>query len=170
MSNSYTPITIKRLTTTQVQSVTSTPNNSRNFLNSADGAGGTLVDFTAKISPSGDFLKAIGFNVIINSIRNLLLTPLGSYPFDPAYGSLLFQKVFMPADNKTEEEIRFEVVNRTVQFDDRIAVTDVSTSFFNNKRGFRINVTLRRYGDEKSITVDFPEELYQSSNPNWANQ
>jgi len=156
----FHPVTIKKVTSAEVASATSTPNNSWNFAQSGDGAGGIYVDFTANMSPTGDFLKAIGFNVVLNSIRNCLLTPLGTYPFDPNYGSLLHQKIFMPADDKTEEEIRYEVIGRVVQFDDRIVVSNVDTQFFNNNKGFRINVTLQRYGLDHSITIDFPYELY----------
>ena len=45
-------------------------------------------DYRDIIASNGDFKRTEGINVYINSIRNLLCTPLGTYPFMPEYGSL----------------------------------------------------------------------------------
>jgi phage baseplate assembly protein W len=159
---SFFPITVK---TVIKESVESNPNTSRNFLRSADGASNIPIDFTAKMAPEGDFVKAIGLNVIINSLKNCLQTPLGTYPFDPTYGSLLFQKIFLPSDQKTVNEIQYEAVNRIAQFDDRVRVIEIKTEFYNNKKGYRLSLLLDRYNMNQTITIDFSDELYTSSNP-----
>jgi len=159
----YLPITIS--VPTSVPSTNSNPNNPRNFLNSANGAYNVYLDYTPKMAPGGDFTRAVGLNVIINSIRNCLQTPLGSYPFDPTYGSLLYQKIFVPATQQTTNEIQYEAVNRILSFDDRVRIIKVDVAYYNNKKGFQINMYLGKYGENQSITIDFSQELYTASNP-----
>lgn len=69
-------------------------------------------DILPIIGASGDLKEVTGKDVIINSIRNLLMTPLGYYPFDPNYGSLLYKQLFEMNDEITESQIKYEVKDR----------------------------------------------------------
>lgn len=133
-------------------------NTTRRFKNQVEGSTDNVVDFISNISPTGDFKKVTGLEVYITSIRNLLNTPRGSYPFDPEYGSDLHKKVFEPSDEITEEEIRFEVIDKIREFDDRIRIVDVQTEFFSNRKGYRLNITIQRNNRQASTRLTFTEQ------------
>ena len=133
-------------------------NTSSVFVEAVSGTGQALVDFSEVINPSGDFKKISGIEVIINSLRNLLATPRGTYPFDPEYGSDLYNKLFDPADETTAEEIKYEVIDKSQQVDDRIVIKDVETAFFSNKKGFRISVIIRRDNIDEKIEMDITDQ------------
>jgi len=152
----YVPIAAK----TQTATISGIPANSYNrFLQEVEATSTIDMDFTSKLSPSGDFTKVIGISTLINSIRNLLTTPLGSYAFDPTYGSLLYEKVFSLADAETEQEIKFEVISRISQFDDRIQIMDVITEWFNDKKGYRVSVFLKKNDKETAVKIDITENV-----------
>ena len=155
----YTPIQSHK-TVDNSSTTSGIPSNTqRNFVRSAEGISGGAIDYIAKISPSGDFQKVIGTNAILTSIRNLLLTPLGTYAFDPEYGSLLHEKIFLPSDKFTEEEIKFEVSERVIRFDDRVQVREVITKYFNNKKGFRVSVYIQKENTQEVIALDITEDV-----------
>jgi phage baseplate assembly protein W len=132
-------------------------NTERRFQQSTVGGAPGAFDYLDRNAPDGDFRRIQGFAVLINSIRNLLSTPRGSYPFDPEYGSDLYKKVFEPADSTAEEEIRFEVIDRIKLYDDRVIIQEVKTEFFNNRKGYRINVTIIKDRTQISTSLDFLE-------------
>jgi len=115
------------------------------FQDSIAGSNNRVNDFVPTISSVGDFQKIDGINVLISSIRNLLLTPLGFYPFDPTYGSLLYKKIFEPLDNISIEEIKYEVRERIMDFDDRVKVTAVDIfPVSTDGKAIRVDVSIKR--------------------------
>ena len=139
--------------------VTSVQSNTlKKFTDKISGASKIYCDYLDKLSPTGDFQKIYGMRVLINSLRNLLMTPLGSYPFDPSYGSLLYKKVFEIADSITEQEIIFEVTDRIKQVDDRIVIKDVNVSFFTDGKGYRVSVTIQKDRNLATTQIDFTEK------------
>jgi len=63
------------------------------------GSKSKIFDFTAKISPSGDFAKIKDIEVILASWNNILINPEKTGPFDKNYGSKLLNFIFEPADD-----------------------------------------------------------------------
>jgi phage baseplate assembly protein W len=64
-------------------------------------------------------------DAIKNSIKNILLTPIGSLPGKPEFGSNLYKIVFAPLDSLTEtiaKNFVFEALNK---FEDRIDIQDI---------------------------------------------
>ena len=117
---------------------------------------GEIYDYSPIIDSTGDFQQLSGIDVCIRAIRNLLLTPLGQYPFDPAYGSLLYKKLFEFSDSVTTSEIIFEVKTRIKQFEDRITVQDVKLVWFEGMKGCQVDVYIDRngVGGKVSVTLD----------------
>ena len=128
------------------------------FNNSVAGIVDFENDYKSKITPAGDFEKVYGIHCLLNSLRNLLLTPLGTYFFDPSYGSELYKKVFEQADDITQQEIIYEVSDRVKQFDPRIRITKVDVSFFSDQKGFRVNVYIQNNNRNEKTTIDFSED------------
>jgi len=139
--------------------VTGIPSNTqKRFNGNVKGFSESIADFNDVIVTSGDFRKLTGMRVLINSIKNALTTPKGSYPFDPEFGSNLYQKVFDLADEITAEEIENEVVDVIRYYDDRVRITEVITEFYRNQKGFRINVYIQKLEGSIPIQLDFSEE------------
>ena len=69
--------------------------------------------------------NATGLNAINNSIKNILLTPRGSLPGKPRFGSDLFKVVFRPLDPLTMAIAKNYVMEALTEFEDRINVRRV---------------------------------------------
>ena len=104
-----------------------------------------IYDYLPSIASIGDFQKISGINVIIHSIRTLLLTPLGFYPFDPEFGSELYKKVFDPLDDTSRDEIEFEVRDRIQEFDDRVEIEQVDIFQISlDGKAFKVDIYIRK--------------------------
>ena len=103
-----------------------------------------IYDYAPIIGSTGDLSRLSGIDVLINSLRNLLLTPLGHYPFDPEYGSLLYKKLFEPSDKITEDETKYEVHQRVERYDPRIKIEAVELIWSNDRKTAIVNVHIIR--------------------------
>ena len=102
-----------------------------------------VSDYTAFISPSGDFQRVNGINAIINSWNTILVTPLRTYTFDPNFGSDLYKYVFEMMDDDTKSAIEDEIVNRILQYDDRAKLISINIEAIRGGKGFTVNNTLK---------------------------
>lgn len=107
------------------------------------GKEGIAIDILPRIGNNGDWKEVTGKDAIILSIRNLLMTPLGQYPFDPTYGSLLHKQLFELATEPTFENIKYEVKTRIEQFEPRVQVLDVQITWSKTKKYAKVDVTLK---------------------------
>jgi len=123
------------------------------------GTSDKIVDYTSTISPNGDLSRITQFNVIINSWKNILSTPLRTYPDDPTYGSDLIKFIFSPADTTTIEYIKHEVYESLSKYDDRANIQEIKVTFFSNKKGFRVSVFVEYEREEAEIIQEFDESL-----------
>lgn len=122
------------------------PNDYRFFEEKISGKEKQIYDIAPVINSVGDFAMVSGIDVLINSIRNLLLTPLGFYPFDPEYGSLLYQKLFEMSDEQTKEEIIYEIKYRVQRYDDRVKIQSVDIIYSNDRKTAVVDVVIDRDG------------------------
>jgi len=129
------------------------------FEESVTGQKNIVRDYRDVIASGGDFKKITGTAALINSIRNLLLTPLGSYPFDPEYGSLLYKKIFEPADEQTRSEVEYEVKDRILQFHNKVRILSVQIDYFTNQKGFTVSLRIQKGEEEVSTKLDFDEAI-----------
>lgn len=72
---------------------------------------------TTKIDVDNEAIK--------NSIRNILLTPIGTMPGKPTFGSNLYKVLFEIIDHITIELIRTYVVDALAKWEPRIQVSQV---------------------------------------------
>ena len=131
------------------------PTKLKTFSDSVVGSKDVISDYDDRISSIGDFRVLKGINALVKSLKNLLLTPLGTYPFDPEYGSELYKKVFELVHSDTKEQIRFEVEDRVLQFDPRIQIENVFVEYYSNLKGFRVSVFIRYDGQTEPIILDY---------------
>jgi len=136
----------------------------KTFEDSIKAQADTIFDFKDYFNPAGDFKKIAGINALITSLRNLLVTPLGTYPWDPTYGSLLYKKVWEPLDNYSSEDIRREIIERTQEFDDRIDLESVVINIFSDNKGYQVNIKIKydRKNEELDLTIHQDQGLGMS--------
>ncbi len=133
------------------------------FNNFIVGSNNTIADYISVISPSGDFKKVYGLNAIFTSWQNILMTQQGTYLFDVNYGSNLLKFLFDPCDEETLNKIKNEIYRCLMTYDDRGAtITDVDIYYFNNKKGFEINITCEYEGKEEVLQTVIDETLNNS--------
>lgn len=64
-------------------------------------------------------------DAISNSIKNILLTPRGSVPGKPRFGSDLYKVPFELMDHITRDLIRNFIINALNEFEPRISISSV---------------------------------------------
>jgi phage baseplate assembly protein W len=127
--------------------------NYRFFQNEISGKVDEIYDYVPTIGGNGDLIRISGINVLINSLRNLLLTPLGYYPFDPEYGSLLYKQLFEMADEQTAATIKFEIEQRVRRYDSRIKIDSVNVKYSNERKTAAVDVVIDRNGTKGKLNA-----------------
>ncbi len=120
------------------------------------GSKGKIADYMSSILSSGDFTRVTNIKAILTSWNTILMTPKGSYQYDPEFGSNLYKIPFEPSDSLTVEKIENEIISSITTYDDRASITDVDITFLPNLKGFNINVKVE-YNEEESelkLTID----------------
>lgn len=132
------------------------------FRQSSVGSSGRILDYTSKLSSSGDFSKIYDLDVIINSWNNILITPKGSKDHDPEFGSNLYLYLFEPADTETEEGIKNEIIESLTTYDNRASIDDIEVEFFSNRKGFNVTLSIEYDGEISDITINLDESMYNN--------
>lgn len=124
------------------------------------GSDSKIFDISAKISPSGDFAKLKDLDVLLSSWNSILLTPVGTYPFDPDFGSRLLNFVFEPADSQTSSNIKNEIVSKLSRYDDRGSVEDVTVKYLPDRKGFTIDISVKFKNLDGKISATIDDSVY----------
>lgn len=127
------------------------------FVKSARGTDVQPHDYIPYISSIGDFKRIRNIDVILNSWNNILLTPLGSYLYDPEFGSNLYRLIFEPADAGTVEAIKQEVETRIRNYDTRGEILNITVVMLPNKKGFNVNLECGFKGERGEISIKFDD-------------
>ena len=135
------------------------PNSLEKFQQTSVGSKGRIIDYIAKINPTGDLQKVMDLQAILTSWNNILTTPLRTCSFDPEFGSELYKYIFDPADASTLQKIDDEVRYRLNSFDDRAVITDVKIEFFSNRKGFNVTVFVKYDKQQGQVTSVITESL-----------
>ncbi len=127
------------------------------FEKEINGKSDEIYDYAPKFDSTGDFQRIKGIDVAIYAIRNLLLTPLGHYPFDPEYGSLLYKKIFEMADSVSRHEIEYECKTRIRQYEKRVKIKKVDVGYGYDRKTVIVNIHIERDGVEGDISLSFDD-------------
>ena len=82
-----------------------------------------IIDYSPELSSTGNATEYINLDAILLSIRSILITPLGSRPFQPNYGCNLYKYIFEPLDSITEE-VREEIIRALTVWEPRVPILD----------------------------------------------
>ncbi len=126
------------------------------------GSDSKIYDYLPKITASGDFKRIKDIDVIISSWNNILLTPRGTFLFDPEYGSELYKLIFEPVDDTTIERIKTEISSRLLMYDDRATILSVDTLLKANGKGYQINIEVEYDGEKGTLSVSFDDSTVLS--------
>ena len=129
----------------------------KRFETSIKGKNRIPFDHRDVIVSAGNFKRLEGINVYIDSIRNLLCTPLGTYPFMPEYGSLLYKMVFEPLDDISLEQITYECKDRIVMFDQRINIESVKVKTISDNKGVSVDIVIRKGPEIGTVKINFKD-------------
>lgn len=132
------------------------------FRQTSVGSTGRILDYTSKLSSSGDFSKIYDLDAIITSWNNILITPKGSKDHDPEFGSNLYLYLFEPADTETQEGIKNEIIESISTYDNRASIDDIKVLFFSNKKGFNVTISIEFDGEISDITINLDESMYNN--------
>jgi len=134
--------------------------NYEKFMKEVIGSKGKIFDYTSTITPKGDFNRIRDLDVILNSWRNILLTPVRSYDHDPEYGSEIYKYIFEPTDNETANNIKDEIMYRLRTYDNRARIVDVRVNFLDGNKGFVVQIDVDFNGLTDTLSTVFDKALY----------
>lgn len=134
------------------------------FLRSTIGSDGRLSDYSAKLSPRGDFTRLTGINVILASWNAILSTPHRTMDHDPEFGSGIYKYVFEPEDDQTTETLIDEIKTSLARYDDRAIIKNVAVTYLQNNKGFTINITFKYEADETEMSLTIDQSSYFNYN------
>jgi len=131
------------------------------------GSDGRIFDYLTVITSSGDFKRISNLNVIINSWNTILLTPKGTYLFDPEFGSDIHKLIFEPADSGTVERIKNEVEESLLTYDDRADIENIEVFLKPDGKSFQVDIEVSYEGEKGKLSVTFDDTttMYQGVTP-----
>lgn len=137
------------------------PTNLDSFLKSVPGGKTDLKDLDCYIDKNGDIRRLDNVDVLIKSIVNLLLTAKGTYLFDPEYGCNIYKYMFEPADELVKQDIFVELEGALRRYEDRGDIS-YDVTFFSNKKGFIIDISVAYRGEKKTVGITIDETLLRT--------
>jgi len=126
------------------------------------GSKGKISDYVSVIDSSGDFKRINDINVILNSWKNILLTPKRTYDHDPEFGCGIHEFLFEPTDVKTEEKIKNEIMKQISKYDNRATIKEIKIIFYSNKKGFIINLTVEYKKQQETMKIKIDESIFEN--------
>ena len=107
------------------------------------------VSFSFIHPVNGDVVAATDIDAVKNSIKNIILTPIGTRPFFPEFGTRVNGLLFELADGSTASQIRNEIRNGVRKFETRISQFQVSVTDDHERNAYNITTTFQMsYGTQ----------------------
>lgn len=110
------------------------------------------VSFSFIHPATGDVLPATDIEAVKNSIKNIVLTPRGTRPFFPEFGTRVSRLLFELASPITASQIKDEIIDGVQKFEKRVSTFQVRVDDDHERNAYRITTTFQMsYG----TTVEF---------------
>jgi phage baseplate assembly protein W len=110
------------------------------------------VSFSFIHPATGDVLPATDIEAVKNSIKNIVLTPRGTRPFFPEFGTRVSRLLFELASPITSSQIKDEIIDGVQKFEKRVSTFQVRVDDDHERNAYRITTTFQMsYG----TTVEF---------------
>ena len=97
------------------------------------------LPLTFKVNPiTGDIPPARNESAVKKALINLIRTPVGTRPFNPDYGTRVYDYLFEPGDTQTELRLNDEIASAIERFEPRAKVVAIETTI--NENGVEIKI------------------------------
>lgn len=107
------------------------------------------VSFSFIHPATGDLLLATDIEAVKNSIKNIVLTPKGTRPFFPEFGTRVSRLLFELASPLTASQIRDEILDGVQKFEKRISKFQVRVDDDHERNAYRITTIFQMsYGTQ----------------------
>jgi len=107
------------------------------------------VSFSFIHPATGDLLLATDIEAVKNSIKNIVLTPRGTRPFFPEFGTRVNNLLFELASPITASQIKDEIVDGVQKFEKRVSTFQVRVDDDHERNAYRITTTFKMsYGTQ----------------------
>lgn len=103
------------------------------------------LDFTPH-PVSGDVRPIVNEVAVKRAISNLVSTKRGSKPFNPEYGTILYDFLFENQDAFTKKEIQDHLIEVIERFEPRVVVGAVDVEFIDLGFNVKIDLIIRNVG------------------------
>lgn len=110
------------------------------------------LDFTPH-PVSGDVRPITNEVAIRRAIKNLILTPRGSKPFNPDYGSDIANFLFDSPDGLTEYSVRESIFETITRNEPRVSVDRIEFKYENDEVDVTIGYTIKNAGQRDQVTT-----------------
>jgi len=101
------------------------------------------VSFSFIHPATGDLLLATDIEAVKNSIKNIVLTPRGTRPFFPEFGTRVSRLLFELASPITASQIRDEIIDGVQKFEKRVSAFQVRVDDDHERNAYRITMTFQ---------------------------
>lgn len=85
------------------------------------------------------------------ALINLIKTPLGSRPFNPTYGTKVYDYIFAPADEETELAINDEIAETIAKWEPRAQVTAIESTISDNGIEIRVEYYVANIPQQQTL-------------------
>lgn len=91
------------------------------------------LSLSLKINPiTGDVPPARNESAVKKALINLIKTPAGTRPFNPEYGTRVYDYLFEPADTQTELLLNDNLAQAIERFEPRVKLVAIETTMQEN--------------------------------------
>lgn len=111
------------------------------------------IDCSFETKPSGDIYKKTDAAAVKQAVKNLLLTRRGEKPFNPYYGSGLYDLMFSISTEVDAGDVSEYVVNTINNNEPRVRVLSVGTRFSPDYYSAEITVEFQVINTLETTTV-----------------
>lgn len=111
------------------------------------------IDCSFETKPSGDIYKKTDAAAVKQAVKNLLLTRRGEKPFNPYYGSGLYDLMFSISTEVDEDDVSDYVINTLKNNEPRVKVLRVNTNFSTDYYSAEITVEFQVINTLETTTV-----------------
>ncbi len=115
-----------------------------------------LVGCLPTLSSSGDMYLSEDIEVIIQSIFVILVTPKGSRPWQPEFGSNLLDYLYDLNTPDTNDNIKSEVRSALDRWEPRINIIDIVVTSEGNTGAVSVNIQINFTYDDRTYEHTFP--------------
>lgn len=98
------------------------------------------VSFSFIHPASGDVLVSTDLDAIKNSIKNIILTPVGTRPFFPEFGTRVTSLLFELADVQTERILEDEIADGIKKWEKRVTNVRAEVYDYSDRNAYAVTV------------------------------